>query len=108
VLDAYQIPAVKTLIATTPEECSKAAAGIGFPVAIRSSATTSPTRATSAASPSTCRSAPEAANQFTKIVERVEAAMPEARIIGVAVQAMSRGGYEVIIGSKKDPTFGPR
>ena len=25
----------------------------------------------------------------------------------MAVQAMSRGGHEVIIGSKKDPTFGP-
>ena len=32
---------------------------------------------------------------------------PDANIIGVAVQAMSRGGYEVILGSKKDPTFGP-
>ena len=53
------------------------------------------------------RSAPEAAKQFTKIVERVKVAKPEAKIIGVTVQEMSRGGYEVIIGSKKDPTFGP-
>ena len=33
--------------------------------------------------------------------------MPDAEILGVTVQEMSRGGYEVIIGSKKDPTFGP-
>ena len=48
------------------------------------------------------RSAPEAAKQYTKVSERVQAAAPEAKILGVAVQAMSRGGYEVIIGSKRD------
>ena len=53
------------------------------------------------------RSAPEAANQFVKITERVRLTAPQAKIIGVAVQAMSRGGYEIIIGAKKDPTFGP-
>src|SRR5665811_1994497 len=53
------------------------------------------------------RSAPEVAKQFNKITKHVHLTAPEAKIIGVAVQAMSRGGYEVIVGSKKDPTFGP-
>ena len=53
------------------------------------------------------RSAPEAANQFTKILERVKEAEPKAKIIGVAVEAMSRGGYEVIIGSKRDRDLRP-
>src|SRR5665648_83804 len=36
VLDAYQIPAVRTVVATTAEECAAAAEQIGFPVAIKS------------------------------------------------------------------------
>jgi acetyltransferase len=53
------------------------------------------------------RSAPEAAKQFAKILERVHTAMPEANLLGVTVQEMSRGGHEVIIGARKDGTFGP-
>jgi acetyltransferase len=38
----------------------------------------------------------------------VQAAAPEAEILGTVVEQMApRGGYEVIIGSKRDATFGP-
>jgi acetyltransferase len=107
VLDAYRIPAVKTMVATTPQECSKAAEEIGFPVAIKILSHDITHKSDVGGIALNVRSAPEAANQFTKITERVQTLKPDATIIGVAVQAMSRGGYEVIIGSKKDPTFGP-
>lgn len=107
VLDAYQIPAVKTMVATTPEECSKAAEEIGFPVAIKILSHDITHKSDVGGIALNVRSAPEAANQFKKITERVLAARPEAKIIGMSVQAMSRGGYEVILGSKKDATFGP-
>ncbi len=107
VLDAYQIPAVRTMVATSAEECSKAAEEIGFPVAIKILSHDITHKSDVGGIALNVRSAPEAANQFAKITERAQAAVPEARIIGVAVQAMSRGGYEVIIGSKKDATFGP-
>ena len=107
VLDAYQIPAVRTMVATTAEECSKAAEEIGFPVAIKILSHDITHKSDFGGIALNVRSAPEAANQFSKITERVQAQVPDARIIGVAVQAMSRGGYEVIIGSKKDATFGP-
>ena len=107
VLEAYQIPVVKTLVATTAEECATAAEEIGFPVAIKILSHDITHKSDVGGVALNVRSAPEAANQFAKITERVQQAQPEAKIIGVAVQAMSRGGYEVIIGSKKDPTFGP-
>ncbi len=52
-------------------------------------------------------SAADAAEQFTEIIERVKEARPKARIEGVVVQPMRSKGHELIIGSKKDPTFGP-
>lgn len=107
VLDAYQIPAVRTVVATTAEECAAAAEQIGFPVAIKILSHDITHKSDAGGVALDVRSAPEAANQFAKITERVKLATPKARIIGVTVQAMSHGGYEIIIGSKKDPTFGP-
>jgi len=107
VLGAYRIPAVETIVATSAEECAKVAEGIGFPVAIKILSHDITHKSDVGGIALNVRSAPEAANQFTKITERVRTTRPEAKIIGVAVQAMRRGGYEVIIGSRKDPTFGP-
>lgn len=107
VLDAYQIPTVKTVVATTAEECAAAAEQIGFPVVIKILSHDITHKSDVGGVALNVRSAPEAANQFAEITERVKLAAPKAKIIGVAVQAMSCGGYETIIGSKKDPTFGP-
>ena len=107
VLECYGIPVVTTKVATTPEECSKTAELIGFPVAIKILSHDITHKSDVGGIALNVRSAPEAANQFTKITERVKQARPDAKIIGVTVQAMSRGGYEVIIGSKRDRTFGP-
>jgi acetyltransferase len=107
VLEAYGIPVVPTRVATSPEECAKLAEQIGFPVAIKILSHDVTHKSDVGGIALNVRSAPEAANQFTKITERVKQAQPQAKIIGVTVQAMSRGGYEVIIGSKRDRTFGP-
>ena len=85
VLDAYQIPSVKTVVATTAEECTAAAEEIGFPVAIKILSHDITHKSDVGGIALNVRSAPEAANQFAKITERVAQAAPEAKIIGVAV-----------------------
>ncbi len=107
VLDAYLIPTVRTVVVTTAEDCAAAAEEMGFPVAVKVLSHDITHKSDVGGVALNVRSAAEAANQFTKITERVRKAAPEAVIVGMAVQAMSRGGHEVIIGSKKDPTFGP-
>jgi len=107
VLDAYQIPTVKTVACTTARECTKAAEDIGFPVAMKILSNDITHKSDVGGIALNVRSVAEVANQFEKIIERVKLAAPDAKIIGVTVQAMSRGGYEVIVGAKKDPTFGP-
>jgi acetyltransferase len=107
VLDAYLIPTVKTVVVTTAEECAAAAEKLGFPVAVKVLSYDITHKSDVGGVALNVRSASEAASQFTKITERVHRTAPDATIVGMAVQTMSRGGHEVIIGSKKDPTFGP-
>jgi acyl-CoA synthetase (NDP forming) len=45
--------------------------------------------------------------EFAGLIARVEGRAPEARIMGVLVQRMMSGGREVILGGKRDPSFGP-
>ena len=107
VLAAYDIPVVTTRVATSPEECRSVAEDIGFPVAIKILSHNITHKSDVGGIALNVRSAPEAANQYTKITERVRQARPDADIAGVTVQTMSRGGHEVIVGSKRDATFGP-
>ena len=41
------------------------------------------------------------------MLERVRAAMPEARIDGVLLSEMVGEGVELIVGTRRDPLFGP-
>ncbi len=107
VLDAYQIPTVKTVVCTTAADAEKAAESMGFPVVMKILSNDITHKSDVGGIALNVRSGSEAAAQFDKIVERVREAAPKAAIIGVTVQEMSRGGYEVIVGAKKDPTFGP-
>jgi acyl-CoA synthetase (NDP forming) len=45
--------------------------------------------------------------EFATLMARVEEQAPGARISGVLVQRMMPGGREVILGGKRDPSFGP-
>ncbi|HJW76004.1 MAG TPA: bifunctional acetate--CoA ligase family protein/GNAT family N-acetyltransferase, partial [Thermoleophilia bacterium] len=108
VLAAYEIPTVKTLVVTSPEEASTAAQQLGFPVAMKVFSHDITHKTDVGGVALDIRSAPEAAAQYTKILERAQAAAPQAEILGMVVEEMApRGGYEVIIGSKHDATFGP-
>jgi acetyltransferase len=107
VLEAYDIPVVKTVIASDPDECARTAEQIGFPVAIKIYSHDITHKTDVGGIALNVRSAPEAAKQFTKITERVAVAAPKAKLLGVTVQPMSRGGHEVIRGARKDATFGP-
>jgi len=49
----------------------------------------------------------EARNAFVKIMESSKAHAPDADIRGVFVEQMSKRKYELIVGCKRDPIFGP-
>ena len=49
----------------------------------------------------------EAAVAFDALLHRAKTAFPNARIDGVLVQEMIRGGREMILGMTQDRSFGP-
>ena len=107
VIGAYQIPVVRTLVASSAAECAAAAQEIGFPVAVKILSPDVSHKFDVGGIALNVSSAEAAAAQFDEIVARVKEARPKARIDGVVVQPMRSKGHELIIGSKKDPTFGP-
>lgn len=107
-LGSYGIPVNRTLVASSPEQAAGLAEEIGFPVVLKvhSPDITHKTEAGGVILDLTSKEEVESA--YKKIVENARNYNPEARIFGVTVQRMVKErGYEVIIGSKQDPLFGP-
>ncbi len=107
VLEAFGLATPADRLATSPVEAAEHARQIGFPVVLK------------LASPDILHKTDvggvivgvsderQARVGFGTILARARAANPEARIRGVQVQRMISGGQEVIVGVKRDPTFGP-
>jgi acyl-CoA synthetase (NDP forming) len=51
--------------------------------------------------------AAEVKKAYDEILKKVRKQYPEAAVHGVSVQKMARPGTEVIVGTSKDPQFGP-
>ena len=49
----------------------------------------------------------QAKKAFAEIMANTRKAVPDARIDGVLVEKMAKGGIEVIMGASRDPNFGP-
>lgn len=106
-LTAYGIPVPREALVTTPEEAAARAAEIGFPVALKLISPDILHKSDIGGVLLNVRDADAARAGFTEIIARGRAAQPDASIRGVQVQQMIAGGQEVIVGVKRDPTFGP-
>ncbi|MGD8429089.1 MAG: bifunctional acetate--CoA ligase family protein/GNAT family N-acetyltransferase [Ectothiorhodospiraceae bacterium] len=109
VLAAYGVPVVATHIAADPESAAAKAAEIGGPVALK---ILSPdiTHKTDVGGVDLDLQGPAAVRHSAEqMLERINAAKPDARIEGFSVQPMVRrpGAYELIAGMTTDAQFGP-
>ncbi len=108
ILAAYGIPVVDTRIARTEEEALAHAGDLGYPVVLKLLSETISHKADAGGVHLDVRNA-EAVRQVWR---RMEAAIGELsgadRTLGMTVQPMiPREGFELIIGSRTDPQFGP-
>jgi acetyltransferase len=107
VVQALGIAVPQDQLAATADEAAEAARQVGFPVALK---IVSPaiSHKTDVGGVLLALQDEEAVRAgFQSLMERARAANLQATIRGVQVQQMVRGGVEVIVGTTRDPTFGP-
>ncbi len=108
ILDHYNIPVAKTLIAKTGDEAAAFASQIGYPVVLKILSPQIIHKTDAGGVVLDIKSESEVRAAFDNIISRVKEYNPEAQIQGITVQPMiRRRGYEVILGARTDPLFGP-
>lgn len=108
VLDQYQIPVVKTLIAYSVEEAIDLAKQLGFPIVLKLFSQTITHKTDVGGVKLNLQSADEVKRAFEEIQRSVTEKVGKEHFEGVTVQQMIKhDGFELILGSSTDPQFGP-
>jgi len=106
-LFAYNIQTLNTLVATTSEEAEAMASELCCPVVMKALSPQMTHKSKSGGVILNVCSPAEARVFFDELVAKIKKFDPQSKSPSVAIQPMIRQkGYEVLIGSKKDPQFG--
>ncbi|MDH5399318.1 MAG: bifunctional acetate--CoA ligase family protein/GNAT family N-acetyltransferase [Cyclobacteriaceae bacterium] len=106
-LSYYEIPVSEFRLATNEEEAGRIGDKLGFPVVMKISSPDILHKTDVGGIKLNIRSRQEAWAAYREIVSSARKSMPDAHIEGVFVEKMVAKKYELIIGGKKDPIFGP-
>lgn len=101
------IPVVETRLAETPKEAVSVSQRMGFPVALKIASPEIVHKSDSGGVRLSLKNASEVRTAYREIVDSARKKYPSASIHGVSVQKMAKPGTEVIVGTSKDPQFGP-
>lgn len=106
-LQSFGVTTATARLATTADEAAAAANALGYPVVLKieSPDILHKTEAKGVALNLGGEAAVRAA--FAALIASAKQYKADARIAGVLVQAMAQGDVELVIGLKRDPTFGP-
>jgi len=107
ILGEAGVPVVDELLATAAGEAERAAAELGFPVAMKLVSTDIPHKSEIGGVLLNVADKAAARNGYDTLMERARTAQPNAKVDGVVVAPMISGGVETILGVKVDPAFGP-
>lgn len=106
-LAAAGVPVVPAQLATSADEAAHAATRIGFPVVVKLSSPDITHKSDIGGVRLNLADANAVLAAFADIRQRAAMAAPDARVDGVLVAPMVRGGVECILGVQCDPVFGP-
>ena len=107
VLEAYNFPLLKSGLAKTAEEAVSISEKLGYPVVMKIMSEDIIHKFDVGGVILDINSKQQAEESFNKIIDNVKRYKPEAQINGVFIRKMIPPGEEVILGLKRDPTFGP-
>jgi len=103
----YGIPVTKFRVARTAHEAVKFAEEIGYPAVLKIVSPDVIHKFDVGGVVVSLKSPDDIQVAYKKILENVRKHKPEAKVKGILVQEMAPSSTEVIVGSTKDPQFGP-
>jgi acyl-CoA synthetase (NDP forming) len=106
VLGAFGLPVLTSEVAASRDVAVAAAKRIGFPVVMKVSSDDITHKIDVHGVVLGIEDARDAGEAFDAIISEVRSARPDASLRGVLVQKMANPGVEVILGIKRDPSFG--
>src|SRR5881394_1932218 len=106
VCDAYGIPVPKEGVAKSAADAAKLATGMGFPVVMKIVSPDILHKTEAGGVVVGVKTATEAEKTYETILANARKYKADAKIVGVQVQQMIKGGQEVIVGAMTDPSFG--
>jgi acetyl coenzyme A synthetase (ADP forming)-like protein len=107
ILDAYGFPLLKTLLVKKPAEIEAALEVVGLPVAMKIESPDIIHKSDAGGVRLKIKSLEQAQAAFDQITANIKQHDPKARIDGILIEEMARGGIEVILGATRSPGFGP-
>jgi acetyl coenzyme A synthetase (ADP forming)-like protein len=106
VCDAYGIPVPQEGVASSAQEAAKLASGMGFPVVLKIVSPDILHKTEAGGVLVGLKSAEEVSKGYETILANARKYKADAKIEGVQVQQMLKGGQEVIVGAVTDGSFG--
>jgi len=107
ILKIYGFPIVDGKAATSSDEAASVAQHIGFPVVMKIISDDIVHKSDVKGVALNVNSGEEARSTYLTMTEQILLVKPEARIKGILISKMILSGEEVILGIKRDPSFGP-
>lgn len=107
VLAEAGLPVPREAIAANRDEALAAARALGFPLVLKIVSPDIAHKTEVGGVFVGVQSEAQLLEEYANLLARVALQAPEARIAGVLVAQMVHGGVELILGTKKDPVFGP-
>jgi acetyl coenzyme A synthetase (ADP forming)-like protein len=106
VCDAYGISVPREGVVSSAAEASKLAGSMGFPVVMKIVSPDILHKTEAGGVIVGVKSADDAATAYDQIIANAKKYKADAKVVGVQVQQMIKGGQEVIVGAMTDPSFG--
>ena len=106
-LDAYNIPNVAGDIARNADEAVAIAEAIGFPVVVKIVSEGLLHKSDVGGIILNLQNSQELRIAYDNLIENIKCIEPSADIVGAMVERMATKGVEVIVGMRRDVTFGP-
>ncbi|RLG78349.1 MAG: acetyl-CoA synthetase [Thermoprotei archaeon] len=107
VLSNYGLPVPKAGLAKSSEEAVRIADSVGYPVVLKIVSPDIVHKSDVGGVKVGLKSKEEVVKAFNEIMDNVAKRAPNARVTGILVQEMVPEALEVIVGTTRDPTFGP-